>query len=162
MLKDLSNLYKRIVDKLSEEENKDSILHIPSTEISDKLAEVFQEKGTEAIALIQWQSARLIGYKHQKNFNIIPASKAISLMIEEEVLRLEALLPNSFIQDISIIMDSHTHLIYLFKDYPHFCLYFVFNSQTSNLAKAKNTIATLANTFSHTQRLALENLEKEA
>lgn len=161
MFKDLNNLYKRIIDNLSDGEIKKPILHVEASQISEKLHDIFQLNGTEAISLIEWQSATLLGYKHLENFDIITASKGISSMIKAEVSTIKSLEITGTVEDISIIMDKQIHIIYLFKSYPSFCLYFVFNPSYSNLALAKSTIATLANTFSDIHQIALEKLEKK-
>lgn len=159
MFKDLSNLYKKVVKNFSKDEDKKCILHIDPSEVSMKLNEIFQLKGSESISLINWENRTVLGHKHQEHFDMLKASQSICNMIQVEVATIKSLELDTAIEDISIIMDSYIHIIYLFKDYPHFCLYFVFNSSYSNLALAKSTIATLAETLSDTHRIALEKKE---
>jgi len=159
MFKDLSNLYKRMIDNLGKGSIPKPILYVKENEILEKLDKIFQNKGTESISLIEWNSAILLGSKHPKGFDIHLASKGISSMIKTEIATIKSLELTGTVVDISIIMNTQIHIIYLLQAYPSFCLYFVFNPSHSNLALAKSTIATLADSLSNMHRIALEKKE---
>ncbi|SFV66078.1 hypothetical protein MNB_SV-13-596 [hydrothermal vent metagenome] len=158
MLKNLSNLYKRILLNVNQEDTKKSLFHLSESLLSEKLSKIFVLKESEAIAFINWKENTLLGYKHKESFNMITASKGISSILQAEVLTIKNLDLDAKVEDIAIVLNTEIHIIYVLKAYPSFCLYFVFNPSYSNLVLAKSMIASLANELSAIQHIALEKL----
>lgn len=156
----LSSLYKKIVNSFGGEDRHIPRLSIEISEVEQKFSEILKQKGSIAIALIAWESMSLLSSQSQEGFDIETASKGMASVLQLEVSTIAHLEPKMSLEEVSILTSTQVHILYMFKEYPVFCLYFVVDLAQSNLVLSQDLISKLSEELSQMHRYSLEKQGK--
>ncbi|SFV51331.1 hypothetical protein MNB_SV-9-203 [hydrothermal vent metagenome] len=113
--------------------------------IEDALDKIMSIKGAIAAAVTDWDSGMTLGSRAIGKFDIEMAAAGNAEVVKAKMMTIRRVEAKEDIKDILITLTDEMHIISMVKEQPELFLYVALNSEHANLALARNTMQSIAN-----------------